>query len=83
MASGTVLQNNYVADGESLGLYTAGGLYVAAEGTLAMDGGLIQNCCTTGNGGGVYAGQNTSVTASSGTIRKRNGGSGKMPMRLW
>ena len=69
MASGTVLQNNYVADGESLGLYTAGGLYVAAEGTLAMDGGLIQNCCTNGNGGGVYAGQNTSVTAASGTIR--------------
>lgn len=74
MESGTVLQNNYVADGAGTGLYTAGGLYVAAEGTLVMDGGLIQNCCTTGTGGGVNAEQNTSVTATSGTVRISGGG---------
>lgn len=69
MDSGTVLQNNYVADGAGTGLYTAGALYVAAEGTLVMDGGLIQNCYTTGSGGGINAEQNTSVTATSGTVR--------------
>lgn len=53
MESRTVLQNNYVADGAGTGLYTAGGLYVAAEGTLVMDGGFIQNCYTTGSGGGM------------------------------
>ena len=68
MESGTVLQNNYVAEEAGVGLYTAGGLYVAAEGTLVMDGALIQNCYTTGTGGGVNAEQNTSVTAASGTI---------------
>lgn len=69
MESGTVLQNNHIADGINNGLYTAGGVYVASEGTLVMDGGLIQNCYTSGSGGGVKAEENAAVTAASSTIR--------------
>ena len=74
MGSGTVLQNNYNTDGDdgSSGgrtLHTAGALHIVHGGSLAMDGGLIQNCYTAGAGGGIQSGQDSHVAASSGTIR--------------
>lgn len=74
MGSGTVLQNNYNTDGDdgsSFGrtLHTAGALHIVRGGSLAMDGGLIQNCYTAGAGGGIQSGQDSHVAASSGTIR--------------
>ena len=69
MESGTVLQNNYVTEEAGVGLYTAGGLYVDAEGTLVMDGGSIQNCYTTGSGGGIQTKEGSQFTATVGAVR--------------
>lgn len=74
MESGTVLQNNYNTDGyENNGsgrtLHTAGAVHIKQNGSLTMDGGLIQNCYTAGAGGGIQSGQDSHVTATSGIIR--------------
>lgn len=74
MERGTVLQNNYNTDGyENNGsgrtLHTAGAVHIKQNGSLTMDGGLIQNCYTAGAGGGIQSGQDSHVTATSGIIR--------------
>ena len=74
MESGTVLQNNYNTDGDDgtgseRTIHTAGALHIADGGSLAMDGGLIQNCYTAGAGGGIQSRQDSQVTATSGIIR--------------
>ena len=74
MGSGTVLQNNYNTDGdEGTGsgrtLHTAGALHISPNGSLTMDGGIIQNCYTAGAGGGIQSGQDSQVAATGGIIR--------------
>ena len=74
MESGTVLQNNYNTDGyEGNGsgrtLHTAGAVHIKKNASFTMDGGLIQNCYTSGGGGGVQSGVDSHVTATSGIIR--------------
>ena len=73
MESGTVLQNNYNTDGyESNGsgrtLHTAGAVHIKKNAGFTMEGGLIQNCYTSG-GGGVQSEADSQMTATSGTIR--------------
>ena len=74
MESGTVLQNNYNTDGyESNGsgrpLHTAGALHIKKDASFTMDCGLIQNCYTSGGGGGIQSEADSQMTAISGTIR--------------
>ena len=74
MGNGTVLQNNYNTDGyESNGsgrpLHTAGGVHIKKNASLIMDGGLIQNCYTSGGGGGIQSEADSHVSAASGTVR--------------
>ncbi|MBD5535234.1 MAG: InlB B-repeat-containing protein [Lachnospiraceae bacterium] len=73
MESGTVLQNNYNTDGyESNGsgrtLHTAGAVHIKKNASFTMDGGLIQNCYTSGGGGGLQSEVGSHVTATSGTV---------------
>lgn len=73
MESGTVLQNNYNTDGyENNGsgrtLHTAGAVHIKQNGSLTMDGGLIQNCYTAGAGGGIQSEADSHVEAVSGTV---------------
>ncbi len=73
MGSGTVLQNNYNTDGRDGGegrtLHTAGALHIRQGGSLTMDGGLIQNCYTSGGGGGIHSEKDSHLSAVSGTVR--------------
>lgn len=74
MESGTVLQNNYNTDGyESEGsgrpLHTAGAVHVKEGGSLAMDNALIQNCYTSGGGGGIQSERDSQMAAASGIIK--------------
>lgn len=73
MGSGTVLQNNYNTDGrdggEGRALHTAGALHIRQGGSLTMDGGLIQNCYTSGGGGGIHSEKDSHLSAVSGTVR--------------
>ncbi len=73
MGSGTVLQNNYNTDGNGgdggRPFHTAGALFVGQGGSLAMDGGLIQNCYAAGAGGGIQSEKDSHVTVVSGTVR--------------
>ncbi len=73
MESGTVLQNNYNTDGDdgSSGgrtRHTAGAVQVKQGGSLTMDGGLIQNCYTSGGGGGIQSEAGSHVSVASGTV---------------
>lgn len=74
MGAGTVLQNNYNTDySESVdgnrSVRTAGAANVAWDASMAMDGGLIQDCYTLGAGGGIQSAKTAEVTITSGTIR--------------
>lgn len=74
MGAGTILQNNYNTDySESVdstrSVRTAGAVDVAWDASMAMDGGLIQDCYTLGAGGGIQSGKTAEVTITSGTIR--------------
>ena len=73
MESGTVLQNNYNTDGyEGNGsgrtLHTAGAVHIKKNASFTMDGGLIQNCYTSGGGGGIQSEADSHVSATSGTV---------------
>ncbi|MBD5220735.1 MAG: hypothetical protein HDS72_10985 [Bacteroidales bacterium] len=73
MESGTVLQNNYNTDGyESNGsgrpLHTAGAVHIKKNASFTMDGSLIQNCYTSGGGGGIQSETDSHVSATSGTV---------------
>ncbi len=73
MESGTVLQNNYNTDGDdgSSGgrtRHTAGAVHIRQGGSLTMDGGKIQNCYTSGGGGGIQSETGSHVSATSGTV---------------
>ena len=73
MGSGTVLQNNYNTDGyvSSGGRprHTGGAVHIVSGGSLSMDGGLIQNCYSSGAGGGIQSVKGSVVTAVSTTVR--------------
>lgn len=74
MESGTVLQNNYnidgyVSDGSGRTLHTAGAVHIRKNASFTMDGGLIQNCYTSGAGGGLQSEADSHVAATSGIIR--------------
>ena len=73
MGSGTVLQNNYNTDGYvSNGgrpRHTGGAVHIVSGGSLSMDGGLIQNCYSSGAGGGVQSEKGSALTAASTTVR--------------
>ena len=74
MGAGTVLQNNYNTDySESVdgnrSVRTAGAVEVTWDASMAMDGGLIQDCYTLGAGGGIQSAKTAEVTITSGTIR--------------
>ena len=73
MGSGTVLQNNYNTDGyvSSGGRprHTGGAVHIVSGGRLSMDGGLIQNCYSSGAGGGIQSVKGSVVTAVSTTVR--------------
>lgn len=51
LEDGAVLQNNDVSGNTSISRCSGGAIY--SEGTLAMNGGIIQNCSAV-NGGGIY-----------------------------
>ncbi len=73
MEGGTVLQNNYNTDGyESTGsgrpLHTAGAVQIKSGGSFTMDNGLIQNCYTSGGGGGIQSERESRVTAASSIV---------------
>ncbi len=72
MESGTVLQNNYNNgyDGTDYRTYhTAGAVHIVHNGDFAMNGGLIQNCYTSGAGGGIQSEKDSHMLATSGTVR--------------
>jgi len=72
MEGGTVLQNNYNNgyDGTGYRMYhTAGAVHIAQNGNFAMDGGLIQNCYTSGAGGGIQSEKSSHMSATSGTVK--------------
>ncbi len=73
MGSGTVLQNNYNTDGyvSSGGRprHTGGAVHIVSGGSLSMEGGLIQNCYSSGAGGGVQSVKGSVVTAVSTAVR--------------
>ena len=73
MGSGTVLQNNYNTDGYvgsgGRPRHTGGAVHIVSGGSLSMDGGLIQNCYSSGAGGGIQSVKGSVVTAVSTTVR--------------
>lgn len=79
MEEGTVLKNNYNTDGSEgkegspRGTRTAGALHVAQDGSLIMNGGLIQDCYTLGSGGGIQSESSLGITITSGTIKHCSG----------
>ncbi len=49
--------------------HTAGALHIVQNGNFAMDGGLIQNCYTSGAGGGIQSEKSSHMSATSGTVK--------------
>ena len=49
-------------------LHTAGAVHIKKNASFTMDGGLIQNCYTSGGGGGIQSEADSYVSATSGTV---------------
>ncbi len=67
--SGFSTQDIVFDGGAGRTLHTAGALHIRQGGSLTMDGGLIQNCYTSGGGGGIHSEKDSHLSAVSGTVR--------------
>ena len=73
---GAVLQNGYAYKPESASQGNSGGaVWVLAGSKVVMNGGMIQNCCATRYGGGIYGwAEGATVEMNGGTIANNKGG---------